>query len=298
MPNFLIIGAAKSGTTSINAYLKQHPQIYMSPQKEPNFFAFEGEQLDFLGSIAEGYRQGIQTDLETYQRNFQAVSHEIAIGETSPSYLYIEKAAERIKYHLPQVKLIAIVRDPSERAYSNFLHHCRDRLELYQDFETALEAEESRITNNWWWGFHYVNVSRYFLQLKRYFEIFDRDQIKVYLYEDLQDNPLQLSQDIFQFLGVDSQFVPDMSAKYNTTGIPKYQTLDALIKEQNLIKTVYQFLIPTKLRKQITANLSQRNSLVKPTLTPELRQKLQNRLKEDILQLQDLIKRDLSNWLK
>ncbi|MEM7756848.1 MAG: sulfotransferase [Cyanobacteria bacterium P01_A01_bin.40] len=297
MPNFLIVGAAKAGTTSLYSYLKQHPQIYMSPVKETNFFAFEGAELNFLGGISQGYLADFKTNIDDYRAQFQGVNNEIAIGEASPSYLYLPKAVARIKYYIPEVKIIVILRNPIERAYSHFLHHLRDRLVDYRDFEQALDAEAQAIADNWWWDYHYIQVGLYYQQLKRYFANFKQEQIKVWLYEDLTSNPLALIQDICQFLGVERQFAPDMAARLNATGVPRYRTLDALIKEPNLIKTVYQ-LLPAKLRQPITAQINQRNPLKKPPLLPHIRQHLLGLYREDILQLQQLIQRDLSGWLQ
>ena len=296
LPNFLIVGAAKAGTTSIHAYLQQHPQVFMCPVKETNFFAFEGEALNFLGGISKGYLVNFATNISDYRAQFQGVNNEIAIGEACPSYLYIPKAVERIKCYIPDVKIIVILRDPIERAYSHFLHHLRDRLVPYTDFDQALKLESQRIADNWWWDYHYTQVGLYYQQLTRYFDNFGRQQIKVTLYDDLQADSLAFIQDIWQFIGVEKNFFPDMSAKHNATGIPRYRALDALIKESNLIKTIYQ-LLPAKFRQPITAKITKSNALWKPPLTPEIRQNLLDLYREDIVKLQDLIQQDLSHWL-
>ena len=182
MPNFLIIGAAKSGTSAIYHYLKQHPQIYMSPIKEPYFFAFEGEKLNFQGPGLTINESSIK-EIESYRNLFQGVSDEVAIGEASTLYLYIPKAPTLIKQYVPNIKLIAILRNPVDRAYSSFMHLIRDQQEPITDFAQALKAEESRIQNNWGFLWRYQDIGFYSVQLKRYFEKFDRSQIKVYLYD-------------------------------------------------------------------------------------------------------------------
>lgn len=140
MPNFLIVGAQKAGTTSLHYYLKQHPQIYMRPRKEPHFF--EGMHWDF-------YRPGrimlAVTDLADYQALFEGVTDEKAIGEASASYLYSPKAPTLIKRSIPDARLIAILRNPPDRAYSNFLHCVRGGRESIVDFAEALRVEEERI---------------------------------------------------------------------------------------------------------------------------------------------------------
>ncbi len=295
MPNFLIIGAAKSGTTALYHYLKQHPQIYMSPTKETEFFAFEGETLDFQGPGDRG-RASI-TNFEAYQAQFQAVTTETAIGEAATVCLYSEKAADRIFYYLPNAKLIAILRDPIERAYSQFLMFVRDEREPILDFAKALQEEENRIRDYWAWGWRYVQLGFYSVQLQRYYERFDRNQIKVYLYEDLSNSPIQVIQDIFTFLGVDATFVPNMSTKPNISGMPKNQVWHSFLRKPHVIKETFKPLVPVQLRKKITMTLRNQN-LVKPQLSPQIRQQLLPVFREDILRLQELIGRDLSPWLE
>lgn len=294
MPNFLVIGAAKAGTTALYYYLKQHPQIYMSPEKEPKFFALEGDKLDFRGpGDRENINKSAITDIETYRQLFKGVTNEIAIGEASPLYLYSPKAAERIKKYIPHAKLIAILRNPIERAYSGYIMHVREGRETAKDFAEALQEEETRILNNWGWG-HYVNVGFYHTQLKRYLDLFDREQIRVYLYEDLKTNPISLVQDIFRFLGVDDTFLPDTSLKYNVAGVPKNDALKALIKNLNPVKPAMNFLLPDKLRHYVRSKIFEKP----PLLSPDIHQNLIEVYREDILNLQNFLQRDLSQWLE
>ncbi len=298
MPNFLIIGAAKAGTTSLHSFLAQHPQIYLSPVKEPNFFALEGEKLDFPeGTISPGYLAQCKTDLKAYQEQFQAATNQKATGEASPLYLYASQAPQRIKSYLPDVKLIAILRNPVERAYSNFLHHIREGFETYTDFGEALKAEEERIQEKWWWGFYYLQGGFYYQQLQRYFQIFDPQQIRIYLYEDLKTQPVELLQDIFQFLGVDSKFIPDTSAQYNVGGVPKNQTWYRFLTTKNPLKEPFKLLFPASLRKSLVLKLKNK-ALAKPQLSSGIQAQLREAYREDIFKLQDLIGRDLSSWLE
>ena len=123
MPNFLIIGAPKSGTTSLYQYLKQHPQIYLPDKKEPHFFSFEGRTQGFNGPGQADFMKKRITKIEDYIKLFENVNDELAIGEASTSYLYIPEAVERIKKYVPEVKIITIIRHPAERAFSDYLQH-------------------------------------------------------------------------------------------------------------------------------------------------------------------------------
>lgn len=294
MPNFLIIGAAKAGTTSIYHYLQQHPQIYMCPGKEPRFFALEGEKLDFRG-LTPGINQTSVTTLEEYCQLFQEVTTEKAIGEASTIYLSSSKAPDRIKYHLPDVKLIAILRDPSERAFSSYMHLVRDGYETLS-FDEAIEAEATRIQENWQPLWFYKERGFYGKQLQRYFSIFKPEQIKIYLYEDLAADSKAIFHDITRFLEVDATFTPDFTRK-NVSGIPKNTLLQNLLTKKNPIKSVFKPLLPKPLRQSVLQSLAKQNLGAKPILSQETRQKLIAIYREDILKLQDLIERDLSQWL-
>jgi hypothetical protein len=298
MPNFLIIGTAKSGTTSLYNYLKQHPQVYVSPVKEPKFFAYEGEKLDFRGPGDRLANSSVVTDIEAYRALFAKVSGETAVGEASPLYLYIPKAPERIRHHVPEAKLIAILRNPAERAYSHFSQMVRDGREPLGDFSQALEVEGERISDNWAFGWHYKRMGFYHAQLERYFDMFGPDQLKVYLYEDLKADPVGVLGETFRFLGVDDAYVPDMSLKHNVSGIPKSQALHAFIRQSHPIKSVFKPFVPEQLRLRLKTNLRNRNLRQPPPLSAEARKELAEAYREDILKLQGLIRQDLSKWLE
>ena len=145
LPNFLIIGAAKGGTTSLYHYLNQHPQVYMSPMKEPRFFALENEKLNFQNPDKAINKTSV-TSLSEYYKLFDGVTNETAIGEASPLYMYSTKAVERIAHYVPTAKLIAILRNPVDRAYSCYKHLIA--LEPYS-FADAILHEDKRISQNW-----------------------------------------------------------------------------------------------------------------------------------------------------
>lgn len=299
LPNFLIIGAAKSGTTALYHYIKQHPQIYMSPRKEPHFFSYEGKYPNSQGP--KDYINEAIIDFNAYKALFDGVSDEPAIGEASPTYIYIPKASKRIKHYIPSVKLIAILRQPAERAFSAFMHLRRDGLEKISDFSKALDAEEWRIQNNWGPIWHYKRCGFYFSQLSIFFDEFEREQIRVYLYEDFKQDPLIVLRDIFRFLNVNSDFLPDTSIRPNVSGIPRSQTvqrfLNSLFTEPNPIKSGARKILPEEIRFKATTTL--RNMNLASAETPSLMiARLTKEFSSDIIQLESLIDRDLSQWLQ
>jgi hypothetical protein len=271
----------------------------MSPVKEPKFFALECQDLDFGGpGDQERMERGSITSFQNYCELFHAVSSESAIGEASTLYLYhSERSIERIRHYVPDVKIIAILRDPVDRAYSNFLHMIRNGVEPLNDFSHALGEEGTRIKNNWMPFWHYQNRGFYYAQLKPFFEAFDRCQIAVFLYEDLTTGSDCLMRNIFKFLSVDEQFVPDTGSIYNISGVPKNKVLHDFLMKPNPIKIGLKQILPRTLSKLI-ANKIRVQNLTKPPLPPEVRKELVSTYKGDILKLQDLIGRDLSKWLE
>jgi hypothetical protein len=296
LPNFLIIGAAKSGTTALYHYLKQHPQVYMSPQKETNFFAFEGQKVCFHGPGDQETSDSIVTTLDSYKEQFRAVSNESAIGEASPWYLYSDHAATNIHRRIPDAKLIAVLRNPADRAFSSYLHVIRHRRENLS-FEEGLLAEEERIAHGWEPIWHYQRVGFYAEQVKSFLDLFGREQTRFYLYDDFLKDPYGTLRDIYKFLDVDPGFVADTSVKPNVTGVPKNRLVGRLVFQPNALKAMARMFVPKQLRYELSQKLGQR-LLVKPSPCPAIRAKLLRRFERDILDLQDLIERDLSAWTK
>ena len=189
LPNFIIIGAARAGTTSLYAYLSQHPQIFMSPIKETRFFAYEGpDTKTFLGRPNPNIFP--ITTLEEYRALFEPAKSELAIGEASPIYLESPVAAQRIKQLLPEAKILAILRNPADRAFSDYLLALRYGRADWK-VEDAFGEDE-----------HYVQVGFYYGKLKRYFDLFPREQIKICLHADFSRDAISVMQDIFEYLGV------------------------------------------------------------------------------------------------
>jgi hypothetical protein len=295
LPDFLIIGAAKSGTTSLYEYLGQHPQVYKSPIKEPRFFAYgeSTQQFNGPGDSSIGYI----SHLADYQRLFAEATPTQIIGEASPIYLYSGRARERIRQYVPDVKLIAILRHPADRAFSHFLDRVREGTETPLDFSAALKAEPERKSHNWYPHWLYRERGYYYRQLAAYYAVFPAEQIRVFLYDDLQTAPLALMQSIFRFLEVDDRFCPDLAQKYNEGGYWLKNRRTWTWLRTSRLKNIVKASLPSALYQ----NLKQRvfsQMVVKARLSTELRAEMTADYREDILHLQELIGRDLSHWRK
>lgn len=298
MPNFLIIGTGKAGTTSLYHLLRQHPQIFMSPVKEPNFFAFEGERPGFRGPGDDRTvnRESI-VRLEDYCRLFAGARSETALGEASTRYLEVPGTAARIRAHVPEARLIAILRNPVERAFASYLHHRRDGREPCASFAEALRLEDRRTREQWGFG-QYLSGGFYHRQLQSYWDLFPASQLRIYLYDDFVAEPRATLRDLYRFLAVDDGFEADLAVPYNVSGVPRSALLDKLLTGSSLTAAIKSAL-PSGLRERIAGAVRARRNanLERPPIPPETRAWLIDAYREDVLRLQDRLGRDLSAWL-
>lgn len=200
LPNFLIIGATKAGTTSLHHYLGQHPDVFVAPTKETNFFAQESA-LCFSGKTV--------SLPEEYAAQFAGATTQKAIGESSPAYLAVPTAPARIARMLPRVKLIAILRNPVDRAYSHYLMRRRQGRENRETFEEVLSEPDRDPERS------YTERGFYGKCLTRYLKHFSKEKIKIFLYEDLVRDPQTVVRDCFEFLDVNPEIRIDIGTKHN-----------------------------------------------------------------------------------
>jgi len=296
LPNFLVIGAAKSGTTSLLAYLKQHPEIFVSRSKEPNYFAFVEDAPSLVGPAPPHILEKMiynwsRTDYAAYTALFDAAEpgHR-AIGEGSVRYLYFPKAAAHIRETLPDVRLVAMLRDPVSRLYSHYNMNRQMQIEPLS-LTKALEAEPERIAAGWGWDWHYKAASLYGAQLQRYYDLFPKEQIKVFLYDDFVADPVTVISEICAHIGVSPDFLPNMEERGMVTRLPRHLLLDRLL---NWPSRGYYWLRRPAVRSAtlpIIRRINAWNSQPIPKLAPELRQKISEEFRDDLAHLSDLIGR-------
>lgn len=280
LPNFIIIGAAKAGTTSLWHYLGQHPQIFMSRVKEPDYF--REQKAD---------RTGVVRSLEEYEALFRDAAGYKAIGEASPSYIADPQTVESIRALLPDVRLIAILRDPCKRVFSEFTFQRMRGFERETDFLEAVHSAPSRPGDR---QFDYIGHSLYFRNLSRYYDAFPAEHIKVVFNEDLRRDPQQLLGEICVFLGVDPSVRIDTAAELTVSGVPRVPALHWLLGRHNLLRDSVGPLLPEWLR-DIARRIKNAN-LVRQAMTPPERAALLPFFEEDTRQLERLLKVDLSHW--
>jgi len=291
LPTFIVIGAAKAGTTALYWYLDVHPQVFMSPMKETNFFAYG---LDPEGKLLYGdpelHRFPVRSLLE-YERLFADAGDAVAIGEASPIYLECPQTAGRIAERLPGALIVCGLRDPVDRAYSDHLMYLRSRGRRFDP--------ERDLTPTSAWArpdSHWMQISRYHEALSRYFEAFPRGRIHVFLFDDLKRDPQAVVRQLYEALGVDPAFEPDLETPHNVGGVPANMAMERLLTSK-AIRAAVEPLIPTRVA-NLARRLRTRNLRRAPALPTGLRNELIAHFRDDIARTSELIGRSLDHWLE
>ena len=307
LPNFMLVGALKCGTTSLYHYLNEHPQIYMPKIKEPRFFIspalLKKENFDnkFL-------RHNFSVDVnnfEDYKSLYLNVKNEIAVGEASPQYLYTyETTIPLIKKYLGDIKIIIILRNPIDRAFSAYKHKRRytaftKRFNEELSFIKALKIEDERIKTGYYsLLFYYKTMGFYYDQVKSYKDNFSN--VLVCDFEELNNDPISVMKIIYNFLEVDHNFKPNIKVKYNIARSNKPSLIHKAFLNLNsrtrmkIMRNIGKLIGNDNLSKIV--NLLVKKDESKPD--EYSRNYLINEFNEDIIKLEELINKDLHNWLK
>ncbi len=306
LPNFFIVGASKSGTTSLYHYLKQHPEIYMCPDKEPQFYRY-ANGLPEIGSrnaiMSAEHWQWLNSrkfpNSEEYQMLFEGVTKEKAIGEASTPYLISNEAPVNISQAVPHAKIIIILRNPFDAAYSEF---CMDRREnKYQNKASFLEVLQAEDLEDMSLE-HFPRLIRtrfYDAHIERYLEYFPRNQISFHLMEDLSVTD-HLFLEIFKFLEVSPDFKIDDTYRHNAGHAQKINLFHLnILKLPDFMKKGIKMLLPNFIRQLYWNKLLAVDTKKLPVKCPEVEKEfLRPIFTPRIQRLQDLIDRDLSMWLE
>ncbi len=202
LPDFLLVGVPKAGTTALHAALEQHPQLHLSRVKEPKFFLSDGPPPAQGGpGDAQTYQEHVWRRAD-YEALFDGAPEGALRGESTPFYLYDLDAQARIRRLLPDARLIALLRNPVDRAHSNWSHLWAAGLEPERDFVAAVEAEPRRRAAGWAHFWHYVGQGLYGRQLEHLYGLFPREQVLLLKYRDLRDTPREALDRVAAFLGV------------------------------------------------------------------------------------------------
>jgi hypothetical protein len=289
VPNFLIVGSAKCGTTSLYSWLKQHPDVFFPENKEPSFFVHHYAVDDW----------------NVYQSLFEKGVGKRVVGDASTSYLSSPESPEWIRKILgPDIKIVILVRNPIDRAFSLYKWMTMEGYETSCPFEKALEVEDRRFNDEefrihspeFFWDYMYVRSSLYGEQIKRYFRTFDRDRIKIFVFDDLVANPASIYDSVCDFLQISKTFRPKFTRE-NKGVIPKNVALQHLLKQNEWrISSLPQ--VASLWHKGVVQCMEWNKWLAGEShLDTATRKKLAKVFDEDVSWLGELLGRDLSHWV-
>lgn len=293
LPNFIIAGTARSGTTSLYYYLKQHPEISFPEKKEPKYFSSTGIHFPHNGPGDDTVDNAVVKYIDEYKKLFNGLPDVKRIGEASSDYLYYHKVtAPEIKKDCGDIPIIIVLRNPVDRAYSAYNNLLRDNRE-YLSFREASEDEEQRLKKNWDWMWAYKRGGLYAEQVQTYMETFS--SVMVILFDELTQDTQNTLARIYKFLGVEESFQADTSARYSYSGKARNPVVAFLSRRDNKlafgIRRLIMSIVPRKLLEKIAGK-----TLHKQQMLDSDQEYLNKYFSNDILKLEKILKIDLSKW--
>jgi hypothetical protein len=300
LPDFFVIGAPKAGTTAVHAALANHPQLHLSKVKEPKFYLDDGARPPRHSGPGDAHsdREWVWRRPD-YEALFAGAPPGCLRGESTPFYLSDYEAQRRIHDEIPEAKLIAILRDPVDRAYSNWTHLWSDGLEPVSDFERACDLEAERAAAGWAPFWRYTGLGMYGRHLQHLFTHFPPEQVFVLRYRDLVDEPNTTLNRICDFLGVASDVVTDVPSRNVSTYVAPSRYARVLQEVVRGGAAIGRFF-PPKLWRQASVPLLwalQRQGANRPELLVDQRRRMVARFADDIRLLEQITGVSYSDWL-
>ena len=299
LPNFLIVGTAKGATTTIHEYLKQHPNIFMTENKEPCFFLYPEKETPKFSTHKKNHTKLFVNSFNEYKELFETSDAEVKIkGESSTPYLYFHNdTIKNIKNYISnysQIKILIVLRNPVERAYSQYMMKRRD-LKENLSFSEAIAEESNRIKQNYHFDYFYTNRGLYYNQVKDYLDNFS--SVKIVLFEEFKKDSNKILNEITEFLELPEFDFKKINNK-NVSGLPKSKGITNFINNSPRFFSLSKRLIPDKLGKNVLNYIRNKNLKKGESINLKDRETLMHFYKNDINKLEKLINRDLSNWYK
>lgn len=287
-PDFFVIGAYKSGTTTLHHLLRAHPELYLPARKEPSYYAFAGQPADAHPAAATSVR-----DRSAYRDLFAAAPAGALTGEVSPAYLSVPRAFDALAAEAPDARFVAILRDPVARAYSDYLMYVRDGVEPLHDFAAALAQQDQRSERGLPTG-NYLSTGFYGSQLLPYYERFGPDPILVLLFEDFVADVVGSMRAVFAHLGVTPDVPLPADRRFNVSGVPSSRTSRVLLRARHRLAPTLGRAVPERAKQRIDRRLQRR--LERPPLDPVVQARLRRLYRDDVALLRRLTGHDLTRW--
>jgi hypothetical protein len=295
LPDFLVIGARKAGTTALWKALRQHPTIFMPDTKEPGFFAFGNDTPAFHCPGSKDDLAALVCDEEKYKTLFSLCPEGHKAGEASPVYLEDPRAPFNAARYVPRARLVVMLRQPVERAFSNWVYYRHKGIEEHDNFESALQQEPLRLEQGWRSGWGYMKGGFYGRYLDRWLEAYPRESLLVLFYDDWVSQPQSVLDAVCRHIGVtecDSLLV----TKENQSLAPRSTLAQKMIMSDNPFRTFARRFLPVWMRDAIMWPMLKINLRPKPKLDPVIRRRLTERFEQDICRLEQITGRNLMAW--
>jgi hypothetical protein len=272
--------------------LASHPDIFMSRNKEPWFFALGANTQAFTGP---GDGQGVR-ERDAYLSLFANRGTAAVVGEASTLYLASPIAPRAVQQEVPEAKIVAILRNPVDRAFSNYTQHRWQGRETLT-FEAAVAAGPERVSSGWAPFWDYRAMSNYGEQLDRWYSRFPRDQIKIIFFDDLISDQGSTIADLFRFLDVRDMELSVVRGQVNAAGVPKWSRLHALLRRSSRSKRILQSVMPRKLSATLRAEIDKRNRGEAGQPSIEISAQLTAGYQDQLALTEYLIDRKLPPWV-
>jgi hypothetical protein len=279
-PNFFIVGTVRGGTTWLHRQLRAHPQVFMSEPKEPHYYSGVPPRRKHIPHVL---------DRHAYGRLFEGATNEIAIGEASTSYLWSDRAAERIWRDVPSARIIAVLRDPVDRAFSHYLLRVREGVQTRPFYEAVRDDWTAR-TGRWETSHLYVELGLYHQQVKRYLDLFGADQVMVLSFNEIRQSPEDVIVRLGAFLGLDPALFPRPAGAENAYARPANAWARRILGNETL--RLAMRVLPYPLRRSIKEKVLLRKD-EKPALDRRSVEFLAPLFADDLAQLRRLLGRPL-----
>jgi Sulfotransferase family len=301
LPQFVIAGAPKAGTTALHAALATHPGLYLSPVKEPKYYMTDGRPPARSTQRGPGDAHSAGEWIwrrADYLALFDASPPGTVRGESTPFYLYDRAAHARLAADVPGVKVVVVVRDPVDRAYSNWAHLRADGLEPEADFLAAVRLEERRIARGWAPFWHYRGLSRYGEQLRDLYRHVPPERVFVFRYRDLVDRPRETLDRVTAFLGVAPGIAHTVAAENVKPYVPdsrRYRLLARVVRVGAHLGRHRPPEVWRRLSVPLLAGLHA-GATRRPSLSVAQRRDVLEPMLEDIALLEELTGRSFEDW--
>lgn len=296
LPNFLVVGFPKCGSTALHYYLEAHPEIFMPTQKELHYFTADKLLKLNRGPGDQEVKKFMLTTKDSYLKAYKNAGNEKMIGDASPSYINHPDRIPKIKSLLGEPKIIILLRDPIKRAYSNYLHLKREQRETLSFFE-ALQAEEKRKKLKYSDFWYYQYNSTYYYKVDAYAKAFDH--VLILTQEELNKNTKNTLFKVYDFLGVEQIEPENVDQRYNAGGVYEKNILTQTLLKQSKLRSGIKKLIPiTPKMKKIKEKIIAKYQQPAPAISKEAENYLIEKCKDDVKQLVNDYAIEITHWNK